>query len=43
VSRWLAVPTRIEHIDNNPFLWTAGLVLVGHALGRIAQRMRSFD
>jgi predicted unusual protein kinase regulating ubiquinone biosynthesis (AarF/ABC1/UbiB family) len=42
VTHWwprLAIPS----VDRYWVLWAAGLVLVGHGLGRIAQRMRSFD
>lgn len=42
-SHWLAIPTRITHIDDNWLLWAAGFALLGHGLGRIAQGMRSFD
>jgi ubiquinone biosynthesis protein len=33
----------IPSVDEYWILWTAGLALVGHSLGRIAQRMRMFD
>jgi ubiquinone biosynthesis protein len=33
----------IPSVDEYWILWTAGLVLAGHGLGRIAQRMRSFE
>jgi ubiquinone biosynthesis protein len=41
--RQLGALTAIPSVDAYWILWTAGLVLVGHGLGRIAQRMRVFD
>lgn len=41
--RRLDFVTAIPGVDDYWILWTAGLVVVGHGLGRIAQRMRTFD
>ncbi|HMG24540.1 MAG TPA: AarF/UbiB family protein [Kofleriaceae bacterium] len=35
--------TAVPSIDQYWILWTAGLAAVGHGLGRIARRMRTFD
>jgi ubiquinone biosynthesis protein len=39
----LGVIAAVPSVDQYWILWTAGLLLVSHGLGRIAQGMRSFD
>ena len=40
---WWWPPIPIAIVNEYWIAWTAGLVLAGHGLGRIARRMRSFD